>query len=125
MNFALKSFSPWQMLGQRTIRPIGATAINGIAFFKESLIAIDSSKGYLLQIDPVSDNTKILNPHQTREFTDVTGLAIWKDTLWVTRNHGVYTCKLSSLGLEHFVTLPYPANGIAVWESTVYVSCQN
>jgi len=124
MNFALKSFSPRQMLGQRTIRPIGATAINGIAFFKESLIAIDSSKGYLLQIDPVSDNTKILNPHQTREFTDVTGLAIWKDTLWVTRNHGVYTCKLSSLGLEHFVTLPYPANGIAVWESTVYVSCQ-
>ena len=32
--------------------------------------------------------------------------------------------KLTSLGLEHFVTLPYPADGVAVWESTVYVSCQ-
>jgi hypothetical protein len=25
--------------------------------------------------------------------------------------------------LEHFVTLPYSADGVAVWESTVYVSC--
>ncbi len=124
MNFALPTFPPSQMFGQRTIRPIGATDLRGIAFFQDTLIAIDSSKGYLLAINPATDNTTILNPHQTREFTDVTGLAIWEDTLWVTRDNSVYLCKLNSLGLEHFATLPYPANGIAVWESTVYVSCQ-
>ncbi|MFN9614246.1 MAG: transglutaminase domain-containing protein, partial [Dolichospermum sp.] len=53
-----------------------------------------------------------------------TGLAMSQGYLWVTRGHSVYSCKLASLGLEHFVTLPYPADGVAVWESTVYVSCQ-
>jgi transglutaminase-like putative cysteine protease len=124
MNFALPSLTSSQMFGQKTIRPIGAAVLSGIAFFQDTLIAIDSPKGYLLQIDPATDNTKILNPHQSREFTDVTGLAIWEDTLWVTRGNSVYLCKWNSWGLEHFVTLPYPANGIAVWESTVYVSCQ-
>ncbi|MEO1187044.1 MAG: transglutaminase, partial [Cyanobacteria bacterium J06636_27] len=66
----------------------------------------------------------ILNSHQTREFMDVTGLALWEDTLWLTRDNSVYSCKLDSLGLEHFATLSYPANGIAVWGSTVYVSCE-
>ncbi|KOP24687.1 transglutaminase [Hapalosiphon sp. MRB220] len=124
MNFALPSLTASQMFGQKTIRPIGAAVLGGITFFQDTLIAIDSPKGYLLQIDPATDNTKILNAHQSREFTYVTGLAIWEDTLWVTRDNSVYLCKLNSLGLEHFVTLPYPANGIAVWESTVYVSCQ-
>lgn len=124
MNFALPSLTASQMFGQKTIRPIGAAILSGITFFQDTLIAIDSPKGYLLQIDPATDNTKILNPHQSKEFTDVTGLAIWEDTLWVTRGNSVYLCKWNSWGLEHFVTLPYPANGIAVWESTVYVSCQ-
>ncbi|PLZ89602.1 transglutaminase-like domain-containing protein [Fischerella thermalis] len=124
MNFALPSLTASQMFGQKTIRPIGTAILSGIAFFQDTLIAIDSPKGYLLQIDPATDNTKILNPHQSKEFTDVTGLAIWEDTLWVTRGNSVYLCKWNSWGLEHFVTLPYPANGIAVWESTVYVSCQ-
>ncbi|MGJ5673301.1 MAG: transglutaminase domain-containing protein [Nostochopsis sp.] len=124
MNFALPTLTASQMFGQKIIRPIGAAVLGGITFFHDTLIAIDSPKGYLLQIDPATDNTKILNAHQSREFTDVTGLAIWEDTLWVTRDNSVYLCQLNSLGLEHFVTLPYPANGIAVWESTVYVSCQ-
>ncbi|MBW4671058.1 MAG: transglutaminase [Cyanomargarita calcarea GSE-NOS-MK-12-04C] len=124
MISALPSLTVSQMFGQRTIRPLSAAALCGIAFIKDSLIAIDTTKGHLLQIDPTNDNTKILNPHQVKEFMDVTGLAVWEDTLWVTRGNSVYLCKLDSLGLEHFVTLPYPANGIAVWESTIYVSCQ-
>lgn len=112
------------MFGKRTIRPLGAAALCGIAFIKDTLIAIDTVKGHLLQIEPESDNVKILNPHQVKEFMDVTGLAVWEDTLWLTRGHSVYLSKLSSLGLEHFVTLPYAADGIAVWESTVYISCE-
>lgn len=124
MSFAPPRFLASQMFGQKTIRPLTAAAICGIAFIKDTLIAIDTPRGHLLQIDPVSDNTKIINPHQTREFMDVTGLAIWEDTLWVTRGHSVYLCNLDSLGLEHFVTLPYEADAVAVWESAIYVSCQ-
>lgn len=124
MSFALSSLTVSQMFGQRIIRPIGAAALGGIAFIQDTLIAIDTIKGHLLQIDPINDNTKVLNPHQVREFIDVTGIAVWQDTLWVTRDYSVYLCHLNSLGLEHFITLPYPANGIAVWESTIYVSCQ-
>ncbi|MEA5502975.1 transglutaminase family protein [Halotia wernerae UHCC 0503] len=112
------------MFGQRTIRPLTAATLSGIAFIKDTLIAIDSIKGHLLEINPTSDNSKILNPHQIKEFSDVTGLAVWGDTLWVTRENSVYLSKLTSLGLEHFTTLAYPADGVAVWESTVYISCQ-
>ncbi|WP_071188840.1 transglutaminase domain-containing protein [Trichormus sp. NMC-1] len=124
MSFALPSLTVSQMFGQKTIRPLTAATLYGIAFIKDRLIAIDTIKGHLLEIDPISDNSTILNPHQVKEFTEVTGLAVWEDTLWVSRDNSVYLCKLSSLGLEHFVTLPYTADGVAVWESTVYVSCQ-
>lgn len=124
ISFTLPSLTASQMLGQKTIRPLTAAALSGIAFIKDTLLAIDTIKGHLLEIDPTSDNSKILNPHQVKEFSEVTGLAVWEDTLWVTRNNSVYLSKLTSLGLEHFVTLPYPADGVAVWESTVYVSCQ-
>ncbi|KAB8334472.1 transglutaminase [Scytonema tolypothrichoides VB-61278] len=125
MTFTLPSFpSTRQMFGKRTIRPLGAATLCGIAFIEDTLIAIDTVKGHLLQIDPHSDNTQILNSHQVKDFTDMTGLSVWKDTLWLTRGNHVYLCNLGSLGLEHFVTLPYTADGIAVWESTIYVSCQ-
>lgn len=123
MSFAPTSLTVSQMSGTRTIRPLTAATLCGIAFIQDRLIAIDSIKGHLLEIDPKTDNSKILNPHQAKEFTDVTGLAVWEDDLWVTRGNSVYVSKVSSLGLEHFVTLPYSADGVAVWQSTVYVSC--
>ncbi|NMF65179.1 transglutaminase domain-containing protein [Brasilonema octagenarum] len=125
MTFTLPSFpSTSHMLGKRTIRPLGAATLCGIAFIEDTLLAIDTVKGHLLQINPHSDNTQILNSHQVKDFMDVTGISVWKDTLWLTRGNQVYLCNLNSLGLEHFVTLPYTADGIAVWESTIYVSCQ-
>lgn len=109
---------------RRTIRPIGAAALHGIAFLENKLIAIDAVKGHLLEIDPTSDNTKILNPNMVSEFVDVTGLALWEDTLWCCCENTVYFCQLGDLTLQPFVTLPYAANGVAVWGSTVYVTCQ-
>ena len=124
ISFPVPSLTVNQMFGQKIIRPVTAATLYGIAFIKDRLIAIDTVKGHLLEIDPLTDNSKIINSHQVREFQEVTGLAVWEDHLWVTRGNSVYLCKLASLGLEHFVTLPYPADGVAVWESTVYVSCQ-
>ncbi|MEA5567075.1 transglutaminase domain-containing protein [Anabaena sp. UHCC 0399] len=124
MSFAPTSLTASQMFGQRTIRPLTAATLCGIAFIQDRLIAIDTIKGHLLEIDPITDNSRILNPHQTEEFSEVTGLAVWEDTLWVTRGNSVYVSKLPSLALEHFATLPYTADGVAVWDSTVYISCQ-
>ncbi len=117
--------------GVRTVRPHGVYRLHGMVKADDKLIAIDPVRGHLLQIDPNTDNTVVLNPLQAREFQDVTGLAIWEDTLWLTRGNSVYFCKdaVSSLGRqklepEHFVTLNYPADGVAVWDSAVYVTCQ-
>jgi transglutaminase-like putative cysteine protease len=123
ISFAPTNVTVSQMLAPRTIRPLTAATLCGIAFIQDRLIAVDTIKGHLLEIDPKTDNSKILNPHQVKEFLDVTGLAVWEDSLWVTRGNSVYRCNLNALGLEHFVTLPYGADGVAVWESTVYVSC--
>jgi len=108
----------------RTIRPIGAATLHGIAFVDGKLIAIDTIKGHLLEIDPANDNTTIINPHATAEFLDATGIALWENTLWLTRENTVYCCQFGEFKLQEFVTLPYPANGVAVWQDTVYVTCQ-
>jgi len=122
---AVTSVSPTiQISSQRTIRPIGSAALHGIACLENQLIAIDTVKGHLLQIDPTNDNTKILNTHQVSEFVDVTGIALWEDTLWCTRENTVYYCQMGDYTLKPFVTLPYPADGVAVWQSAIYVTCQ-
>jgi len=106
-----------------TIRPIGASALQGIAFWGETLIAIDATSGYLLQIERNSNNTKILNPSRDLDFSDATGLALSGETLWLTLRDSVYFCQLNSdLTPQHFVTLPYIANGVAVRDSTIYIT---
>jgi transglutaminase-like putative cysteine protease len=89
------------------------------------IIAIDSTSGYLLQIDPLSDNTKILNPSRGSDFADATGLSLSGETLWLTLEGSVYFCQLNGdLTLQHFVTLPYTVNGVTVKDATVYVTCK-
>jgi outer membrane protein assembly factor BamB len=109
---------------RRTIRPIGAAALAGITFLGDQLLAIDTLKGHLLQIDPVTDNTTILNTRQATDFIYVKGLCLWDDTLWFTQGDTVYFCPRGEFQLKSFVTLPYQADGVAVWESTVYVTSQ-
>jgi transglutaminase-like putative cysteine protease len=132
----------------RTIRPIGIYQLHGLAAVRSqslattaaepeglgtskdpfTLLAIDAIRGYLLQIDCETDNTTILNPYQVDDFLDASGLALETDatstTLWFCRENSVYFCDLQDLTPQHFVRLSYPVNGVAVWESTVYVTCQ-
>jgi transglutaminase-like putative cysteine protease len=113
-------------LHSRTIRPIAASSIHGIAAYKGFLWAIDSRTGYLLQIDPKTDNTKILNSDNWSNFLGATGLAISDDTLWFVNQEYVYYCSLTDdcFEPELFVYLDDPGDGIAVWNSTVYITCQ-
>jgi transglutaminase-like putative cysteine protease len=108
-----------------TIRPIGASCLQGMAFWGEFIIAIDSRSGYLLKIDPKSENTTILNPSRELDFADATGLAISGETLWLTLQNNVYFCQLNGdLTLQHFASLAYTANGVAVRDATIYITCK-
>lgn len=108
----------------RTIRPFGVYALRGLASDKKSLLALDSVRGYVVQVDCTNDNTSILNPLNLFPFLDATGLAVWEDELWFTRDEQVYRCTLTNFEPQEFAVLPYTANGVAVWENTVYVTCQ-
>jgi hypothetical protein len=108
----------------KSIRPIGAYVIQGIVFAGDRLLALDSVRGYMLEIDISTDNTRIINPLHVDEFVDTNGIALQGDTLWFTRGCDVYFCSLNDFTPQHFVTLPYEANGIGVWQSTVYVASQ-
>ncbi len=110
----------------KTIRPIAAISIHGIAFDGDRLLAVDNKNGYLLQVDPVTQNTQILNQETWQDFIGATGLAVADDLLWFTAGDGIYYCDLAKGDFEPelFARLDYPVSGVAVWESTVYVTCQ-
>jgi transglutaminase-like putative cysteine protease len=118
----------------RTIRPLAACSIHGIVFAGTVFLAIDSTNGYLLQIDPQTDDTTILNPQHCSHFVGATGLAIstnntedpTEDLLWFTTEESVYYCawKTGNFTPKLFTRLSYTANGVAVWGGTVYVTCQ-
>ena len=106
----------------RTIRPLGACVLQGICFADGQLIALDSIRGYLLQIDPTTDNTTILNPMHVNELIGAEGLTAWQDTFWVVRENSVYFFSRDRLSLQHFYTITYPVTGVAIWEDTVYIA---
>ncbi|EKQ69342.1 transglutaminase-like enzyme, predicted cysteine protease [Leptolyngbyaceae cyanobacterium JSC-12] len=108
----------------RTIRPLAACVLQGICFIGNELIALDSIRGYLLKIDPETDNTTILNPLHVDELIGAEGLTVWNNTFWIARENSVYFFDLERFALQHFYTLPYPVNGLAIWEDTVYVASQ-
>ncbi|NDJ16364.1 transglutaminase-like domain-containing protein [Myxacorys almedinensis] len=108
----------------RTLRPFGVYALHGLATWQDKLIALDYVRGYLLQIDPLNDNTIVLNPHHVERFESATGLAVWEQTIWFTKENSVYYCDTETFLPRLFVTLPYAADGVGVWNSTVYVTCQ-
>jgi len=110
----------------KTIRPIAAMSICGIVFRDDYLLAIDTKTGYLLEIEPQTNGTKVLNSHNWENFIGSTGLTYADGLLWFTSGDSVYFYSLDEPDFHPslFVSLHYPVNGIAIWESTVYVTCQ-
>jgi transglutaminase-like putative cysteine protease len=111
-------------LQRRTVRPIGVYALHGLASDGVHLMALDSVRGYVLQVDCATDNTTVLNPLNVQQFIDAQGLAVGGDRVWFAQDSRVYWCTLQDFTPQPFATLPYPVNGVAVWKTTVYVSCQ-
>ncbi|PZD72679.1 hypothetical protein C1752_03515 [Acaryochloris thomasi RCC1774] len=124
--------SPDASLQHSTVRPIGVYALTGLTTDGDRILAVDTVRGYLLSIDPLTNNTIILNPHQVSDWLDVTGLTLHQDTFWFAKDQEVFCCDSQGLlgdhraPLEqrHFAHLPYPVAGVAVGPSAIYVSCQ-
>lgn len=125
----------------RTVRPIGAYSLQDLVVVAETLVVLDTVRGYLLQVEVANDNAIVLNPHQVDLLRDATSLACWESDLWFTRDDTVYVCRdaiavnpapqpgepalfLDNLKPQRFVVLNYPADGVTVWGETVYVTCQ-
>jgi transglutaminase-like putative cysteine protease len=112
-----------------TICPVGTTALYGVAFRGEKLLTVDTKEGYLLEIDLKTHQSQVINPHYWQEFVGVTSIATADGNLWFTSQESIYFAPLESLNSptfspELFLRLPYSADGVAVINSTVYVTCQ-
>ncbi|MEL6882180.1 MAG: transglutaminase domain-containing protein [Cyanobacteria bacterium J06607_10] len=106
--------------------------LSGLAASETTLLAVDAVRGYLVEVSPSSENTTILNPHSVADWVGASGLAVWQETLWYTKDNSVFVCDFAAQKTGRrtlsssvcFTTLPYEANGVAVWEDKVYVTCQ-
>ena len=109
-----------------TIQPIGVYALSGLAADSDRLFSIDTVRGYLIAVDPHTNNTVILNPHglEDKEWIDAVGLSFWQEAFWFARDQEVFWCDRQAMKPTFFARLPYPVAGVAVWDNTVYVSCQ-
>ena len=119
-----------------TVRPIGLYAISGLTVLDRRLIALESVRGYLAQVDPQTNNTTILNGLHAAQWVGASGLAVEDDAIWFAKERSVFKCDRASntfstypnpLQLSvpiEFAQLPYPANGVAVADDKVYVSCE-
>ncbi|MEM6521470.1 MAG: transglutaminase domain-containing protein [Cyanobacteria bacterium P01_C01_bin.70] len=117
---------PGKMLALSTIRPIGVYALSGLAADGDRLYSIDTLRGYLVAVNPQTNNTVILNPYQLedKDWMNVGGLSLWQDTFWFARDEAVFWCDRQTLKPTFFAQLPYAVNGVTVWQETVYVSSQ-
>jgi len=115
-----------------TIRPMGVYALSGLATDGKRFFSVDTVRGYLIAVDPRTNDTVILNPHQLedKEWMNALGLSLWQDTFWFARDQEVFWCASADPSVDNtlkptlFARLPYPVAGVAVWDTTVYVSCQ-
>jgi transglutaminase-like putative cysteine protease len=115
---------PDSALQHSIIRPIGVYALSGLAADGDRLLCVDTVRGYLLGIEPHTNNTTILNPHQLLDWIGVTGLTHDDDTFWLAKGQEVLWCNRQNLTPTVFARLPYPVTGVAVCGSIVYASCQ-
>ncbi|MFN3361026.1 MAG: transglutaminase domain-containing protein [Pseudanabaenaceae cyanobacterium] len=105
------------------IYPYPAYSLRGLAWYQGKAVCVDSYRGYLLVIDPQTESTMVINQLTTREFVDVTDLAITEQTVWVVRGRQINYCQWGDFSLQLYLELPEIVEGITVSEGGVYVSC--
>ncbi|MCM1984298.1 transglutaminase domain-containing protein [Lyngbya confervoides] len=113
-----------------TLHPLGVYSLSGLAVAGQELFAFDQVRGYLLRIDPQTQNTEILNPFDARDWAEAQGLALWENQFWLALGDRVLWGDRANLGTDDptpltvFTRLPYEVQGIAVCALGVYVTCR-
>ncbi|MCI3281227.1 transglutaminase [Synechococcus sp. PCC 6717] len=140
----VESTSPLIDSGWRTIRPLGAYQLQGLAWVDPqalwlrqlprlpfcqatlgaSFLALDRVRGFILLINAENDHSEILNPYALEPFLDAAGLCLFQDSLWFCREETLYRCYLPDWQVEQVLRCSYPIYGVAVDEGGIYVACQ-
>ncbi len=105
------------------IYPYPAYSLRGLAWHQGRAICVDSYRGYLLEIDPTTESTIVLNQLTTSEFIGVRDLAITGSIVWVVKENLVSYCEWGEFELQTYLELPDPVEGITLSEGGVYLVC--
>jgi transglutaminase-like putative cysteine protease len=100
------------------------TQLYGLCGYGDQFLALDRIHGYVIRLDPNTDNTTVLNTTHTHIFRDANSLSYDGKWLWYTKGDRLYRCGLGVWQPEFIADLPDRGEGIAVWGTTVYVTCE-
>lgn len=84
------AIKPNAIQSDATIRPIGVYKLSGLAAYGQQLLAVDTVRGYLVDVCPQTDSATVLNPHTVEDWIDSEGLAVWENTVWFVRGRSVF-----------------------------------
>lgn len=104
------------------IYPLSVARLCGLGIWQGKFISLDRFQGYIVQIDPASENVCILNQQQVDVFRDSNGLTVQDDTLWFTKGTRVYACDLQTWEITYVAEVRDRAEGVAISGNTLYVS---
>ncbi|APB34273.1 transglutaminase [Gloeomargarita lithophora Alchichica-D10] len=117
--------------GFRTLRPHALRSLQGLLGWQGQFLSVDPRSGYLVSLDPATDNTRILNPDTTHYLKDIGGWSLAGNALWFTDREQVYVSYCQVQGeVWHLakpvlaLTLADRAEGIVKVGEQLYISSQ-
>jgi len=102
--------------------PLSVARLGGLGVWQDKFVSLDRFQGYVVEIDPHSENVRILNQQQVDIFRDSNGLTVQEDTLWFTKGTRVYACDLKTWEITYVAEVRDRAEGISIAGKTLYVS---
>ncbi|MEY2978630.1 MAG: hypothetical protein RLZZ435_2769, partial [Cyanobacteriota bacterium] len=108
----------------KLIYPLGVTQLCGLCEFNDQFLCLDRIHGYVVKLDPHTDNTTVLNTSHTAIFRDANSISYDGEWLWYTKGDRIYRCSLSDWAPQFVADLPDRVEGIGVWQQTLYVSSE-
>ncbi len=119
-------------------RPAGLDELQGLASWGDRLLALEGRRGYLLELDPIAQTFRILNPNWAWQLRDSHAVAVESGpegsliALWFACHLAVY--RVACTDLESLVTIadleayrcwqaPFGVESLAIGSLGVYATC--
>jgi hypothetical protein len=114
-----------------SIHPIAVYVLRGLVWRNDRAICLDVYRGYIVEVDPLTESVTVLNSTTASQLRELLGDA-WLDTLhgitltehtfWLTHGNCVYCASMGDFEFQLFAELPEMVQGRAVSEGGVYLS---